>query len=117
MPSVRAASLIVSMAGYNTSVELLAARKNAIVVPRSAPREEQRLRAAMLSRLGLVRYAEADGDLAGRLAELVPQALAGPPAGEDGWASIDLRGAERVVEHLAAVASRRDATLGMGGVA
>jgi predicted glycosyltransferase len=117
MPSVRAASLIVSMAGYNTSVELLAARKNAIVVPRSAPREEQRLRAAMLSRLGLVRYAEADGDLAGRLAELVPQALAGPPAGEDGWASIDLRGAERVVEHLVEVASRRDATLGMGGVA
>lgn len=116
MPSVRAASLVVSMAGYNTSVELLAARKNAIVVPRSVPREEQRLRASMLSRLGLVRYAEADRDLSERLAELVPQALSAP-LGEDGRSSVDLRGAERVVEHLAQLMSRREVTLKIRGVA
>jgi predicted glycosyltransferase len=116
MPSVRAASLVVSMAGYNTSVELLAARKNAIVVPRSVPREEQRLRASMLARLGLVRYAEADADLAERLAELVPQALAAPLVSEGG-ASVDLRGAERVVEHLARITSCRQPTLNIRGVA
>ena len=116
MPSVRAASLVVSMAGYNTSVELLAARKNAIVVPRSVPREEQRLRASMLSKLGLVRHAEADGGLPARLAELVPQALADPPADDGRWASVDLRGAERVVEHFAQIAGRRDAIERLGGV-
>lgn len=117
MPSVRAASLVVSMAGYNTSVELLAARKNAIVVPRSVPREEQRLRASMLSKLGMLRSAEADGDLASRLAELVPQALADPQVDEKIWASVDLRGAESVVEHLAEVVSRREAALDVRGVA
>ncbi len=117
MPSVRAASLVVSMAGYNTSVELLAARKNAIVVPRSVPREEQRLRASMLSRLGLVRYAEADGDLADRLAELVPQALMAPPPEDRSWTAVDLHGAERVVEHLGQIVSGREAVPGVRGVA
>ncbi len=117
MPSVRAASLVVSMAGYNTSVELLAARKNAIMVPRSVPREEQRLRAAMLSRLGLVRHAEADGELAGRLAELVPQALAAPLPQQARSDLVDLHGAERVVEHLAQAVSRREAARNFRGVA
>ncbi len=117
MPSVRAASLVVSMAGYNTSVELLAARKNAIVVPRSVPREEQRLRASMLSALGLVRCAEATDDLADRLAELVPLALSAPSADDGNWASVDLRGAERVVEHLVEVVNRHEAALSVRGVA
>jgi predicted glycosyltransferase len=117
MSSMRAASLVVSMSGYNTSVELLAARKNAIVVPRSVPREEQRLRASMLSKLGLVRYAEAEGDLAGRLAELVRQALAAPLEIPAIGASIDLHGAERVVEHLRAIVRRSGTPLKIRGVA
>lgn len=117
MPSVRAASLVVSMAGYNTSVELLAARKSAIVVPRSMPREEQRLRASLLSKLGLVRCVEPAGDLAERLAELVPQALSAPPADDGSWASVDLRGAERVVEHLVRTVSCRKPALSVQGVA
>jgi predicted glycosyltransferase len=117
MPSVRAASLIVSMAGYNTSVELLAARKKAILVPRSVPREEQRLRALMLSRLGLMHCVEADSGLASRLAELIPQVLQMPPAGEGSWTSVDLRGAERVVEHMAQIVSCREGALTVRGVA
>jgi predicted glycosyltransferase len=111
MPSVRAASLVVSMAGYNTSVELLAARKRAIVVPRSVPREEQLLRASMLSKLGLVRCLEPQGDLAGRLAEIVPQALGAAPPDDALWAAVDLRGAERVVEQLAQRRSRLERPL------
>lgn len=100
VPSIRGAALVVSMAGYNTSVELLAARKKAILVPRSVPREEQRLRAGMLAKLGLVSYAEAGPDLADSLASLVPQVLAAPPIPEQAWSSVDLQGAERVVSHL-----------------
>lgn len=111
MPSVRAAALVVSMAGYNTSVELLAARKRAIVIPRSVPREEQRLRASLLSKLGLVRCLEPQEDLVERLAELVPQALSAPPVDDELWASVDLRGAERVVEHLAQSLRRREPLL------
>jgi predicted glycosyltransferase len=117
MPSVGAASLVVCMAGYNTSVELLAARKNAIVVPRSVPREEQRLRASMLARLGLVRYAEADGALAGTLAELVPQALAAPLGQALPGAAVDLRGAERIVEHFIRVSRRAEPAASAVGVA
>jgi predicted glycosyltransferase len=103
MPSIRAASLVVSMAGYNTSVELLAARKKAILVPRGSPREEQKLRAAQLARRGLASCVEADGELPGRLAVLVPQMLAAKPAGEAVWDSVNLRGADRVAEYLASV--------------
>ena len=117
MPSVRAAALVVAMAGYNTSVELLAARKNAILVPRSAPREEQRVRAQMLARLGLVSYVEADAELPARLAELVPLALSAPRVYEESATPIDLHGAERVVEHLAQVTRRHETGLAVRGVA
>ncbi len=40
---------VVSMAGYNTVVELLAANTQALLVPRCAPRLEQHLRAVRLS--------------------------------------------------------------------
>ncbi|HUY84579.1 MAG TPA: glycosyltransferase [Steroidobacteraceae bacterium] len=103
MPSIRAADLIVSMAGYNTSVELLAARKKAILVPRSAPREEQRLRASLLAGLGLCTCADAGPGLARALATLVPQVLDGPPPDDAHWEAVDLRGAERIVAELSPV--------------
>ena len=92
------------MAGYNTSVELLAARKHAILVPRSAPREEQRLRARLLADLGLCTTVEPGPDLADALAALVPAALAAPPPADRLWDAVDLHGADRVVAELGAVA-------------
>lgn len=100
MPSIRSADLVVSMAGYNTSVELLAARKRAILVPRSVPREEQKLRAGILAKLGLFDALQADGNLAAALARGVPQALDAPLRPEPLWASVDLRGAERIAAEL-----------------
>ncbi len=87
--------LVVAMGGYNTSVEILAARKPAIIVPRAAPRAEQLLRTEMLERLGLVWLAEAGPDLSRRLAALLPRALTGQAPRQPHWEAIDLDGARR----------------------
>ncbi len=51
---IAAADLIVSMGGYNSICEILSYRKRAIIVPRSTPVREQRIRAEAMSRLGLL---------------------------------------------------------------
>lgn len=48
------ASALISMAGYNTSNELLATDTPALLVPREQPRAEQLIRARALAKLGLV---------------------------------------------------------------
>ncbi|AEM47169.1 Glycosyltransferase 28 domain-containing protein [Acidithiobacillus ferrivorans SS3] len=94
------ADLVVAMGGYNTTAEILAARKPAILVPRSTPRMEQWLRATMLSQLGLVWVIQPEEDLVGRLVELVPAAVAGDrPPGKQ-WDTVDLGGVHRVGEVL-----------------
>ncbi len=88
--------LVVTMAGYNSTVEVLAARMPAILVPRAAPRAEQRLRAELLANLGLVWVVRPDEDAVVKLAELLDLALSGVrPAGLD-RGLIELCGAERV---------------------
>lgn len=51
---IAGATSAVSMAGYNCVCELLAAGVRALLVPRTAPRAEQRLRAERLAQHGLV---------------------------------------------------------------
>lgn len=96
------ANLVVAMAGYNTSVEIVASGKPAILVPRAAPRAEQRMRAAMLARLGHVWSLEPGPDLDVRLAHLVEAALTGerPQLIEQ---ALDLNGVSRVGDLLTAV--------------
>ncbi len=98
--------LVVAMGGYNTSVEILAARKPAIIVPRAAPRAEQLLRTEMLERLGLVWLAEAGPDLSPRLAALLPRALTGQASRQPRWEAIDLDGARRTGDALQQLAPR-----------
>lgn len=52
---ISAASLVVSMGGYNSICEILSYRKRAIIVPRAKPVREQRIRAEALDALGLIR--------------------------------------------------------------
>ncbi|HZM25401.1 MAG TPA: glycosyltransferase [Anaerolineales bacterium] len=44
-----AADLVISMAGYNTSVEILRMRRPAIIIPRAGPSAEQRTRAKLFA--------------------------------------------------------------------
>lgn len=94
------ADLVVSMGGYNTCVEILAARKKAIIVPRAGPRAEQLMRAAMLDKLGLAWTAAPGPGLAERLAQLLPDAWADRRARPPVWEAIDLEGARRVGDLL-----------------
>src|SRR5437762_12298828 len=47
---IAAADLVVCMAGYNTLAEVLYLKKKALVIPRSGPSAEQRMRAELFAR-------------------------------------------------------------------
>jgi predicted glycosyltransferase len=51
---LRAADLVVAMAGYNTSVESLGAARRALLVPRPGPSAEQQMRARLFAERGWV---------------------------------------------------------------
>jgi predicted glycosyltransferase len=93
------ADLIVSMGGYNTSVEIIGSGKPAILVPRAAPRAEQKLRADLLARLGYVWTVAPGDDLAGRLAAQIAEFLGGARL-VPGSKRLDLDGARRVGDLL-----------------
>ena len=65
---MRAASVVVSMGGYNTLCEIVSAGSPAIIVPRAHPRLEQHIRAEAFAARGLVQMLPA--------AELSPSRLA-----------------------------------------
>ncbi len=91
-----AADLSVSMAGYNTSMNLMAAGTPALVWP-FAQNREQRLRAERLARLGGLKVL-ADEDLKPqRMAELMQAMLRGEKRPEG---LIDLAGAEKTAKWL-----------------
>ncbi len=101
---VRAADLVVSMAGYNTCAEIVANRKKAVLVPRAAPRAEQRMRARLLADMGLAVCVEPSAeDLPGQLGVAVDAALAAPPAPEALWRNLPIDGAAHVAEQVLAV--------------
>ena len=70
------AAAVVAMGGYNTFCEILSFDKPSILVPRTAPRLEQRIRASRAQALGLVRMLEQDG---GRPPEAMAEALRALP--------------------------------------
>lgn len=67
----RVADLVVSMGGYNTVTEILDARVPALIVPRVAPRLEQKIRAEALAARGLVDWLSPHDLSGGRLARAV----------------------------------------------
>lgn len=91
-----AANLSISMAGYNTCMNILAAGVPALVWP-FAQNREQRLRAERLSRLGDIRVLS-DNDLnPPRLAGLMKETLVGPARANT---RVDLGGAAKTAEWL-----------------
>ena len=65
---ISAADLVISMAGYNTSVEILRMKTPAILIPRTGPSAEQRTRARLFTEKHWVDMIDPD--------ELTPDALA-----------------------------------------
>src|SRR3546814_3266443 len=71
---------VIAMGGYNTFCEILSLNKRALIVPRTAPRMEQFIRASRAQELGLVRMLQDDGSydprvMAQALRELPKQPL------------------------------------------
>lgn len=94
------ADVVVTMAGYNSLCEVLAARKKALVVPRSGPSEEQRIRSRLFSERRLVRVLD-PADLAPeRLAREIAELLDERDEAEREWIPLD--GSERAARLLLA---------------
>jgi len=60
---VARAAGVVAMGGYNTFCEVLSLDKRALIVPRTAPRLEQHIRASRAARLGLISMLSEDATL------------------------------------------------------
>jgi predicted glycosyltransferase len=94
---ISSATAVVSMAGYNTVVEELAAATPALLVPRSAPRLEQDIRARRLEQVAPLERCPLDELDPARLAAFVERARAG-------WSrstTVDLEGAARAARSIA----------------
>jgi len=98
-----AADLVVGMAGYNTTMELLRLGTPALLVPRRGPSREQRMRASRFAEQGWISQLDPDDLAPGPLARGVLDVLCSPPVPASGPAP-DLGGLERAVTHLHAAA-------------
>jgi predicted glycosyltransferase len=97
------ADLVVSMAGYNTTAEILSVGTPALLVPRSGPSAEQQMRARLFAERGWVDWLPPQDLSAGKLGAAITRALHRP------WAPTPVRtpdlagrtaGADRLVESL-----------------
>ena len=99
----------VSQAGYNTVLDVLAARARAVLVPFAAEREtEQLLRAERLAARGVAQLVRETELSPQRLAEAIERAAARPPVP----ISIDTDGAARSARLIAAMIARDGAAPG-----
>jgi predicted glycosyltransferase len=94
-----AADLVVAMAGYNTTTEILSTGRSAVLVPRSGPSAEQQTRARLFAERGWVRWLPPRDLDAGSVAAAVAGALTAPGRRRPG-AGPDLRGREVAARYL-----------------
>ena len=90
-PLIERADVVVAMGGYNTTCELLARDKRALIVPRVHPRQEQLIRARRLEQRGLVDVLHPTGATPGALGGWLDMRGPRPAAGP-----IDLDGLHRL---------------------
>jgi predicted glycosyltransferase len=113
---IKWAGVVVSMGGYNTTVELLAARKSALIVPRVEPRVEQLIRAERLADLGLVEMIHPDDLAPGLVRSKVEKLLKRDPVPAPP-VDVDLSGASRAVDLVTIrMAEKRKIALGVRGL-
>jgi predicted glycosyltransferase len=66
-----AADLVISMAGYNSTMEILRSGKPAILIPRTGPSAEQRTRARLFSARGWIQYVDLEEATPDRLGQAI----------------------------------------------
>ena len=98
------ASAVVSMAGYNTVVEILASGVPALLVPRERPRREQTLRAERLDGVGGITVARGCDAIAA-ISDFVPRALVAPRRAAT---TVDMGGVAATVGELAGLLTPSD---------
>jgi predicted glycosyltransferase len=103
---IGSADLVVAMAGYNTTAEILGLARRAVLVPRAGPSAEQRMRASRFAERGWVRWLSPESLSAEILAKVMTEALAAPrtAAAEPP----DLGGRDRAAKHLVSVLGTQD---------
>ena len=102
---IEAADVVVGMAGYNTTAEILRIGTPAVLVPRAAPSAEQRMRARLFEERGWVHVVDPDDLSPATLADAVLDALSSEPAAE----GPDLAGLEVAVGEILSLLEADDA--------
>jgi len=102
------ADLVVGMAGYNTTAELLASGRPALLLPRCAPRREQEIRASRLAARGAARFLTAPSPLELRAA--IAAALETPTSPKN---APDLEGAAFAAARIGRLAGLHTAPLAL----
>lgn len=98
-----AADLVVAMAGYNTTAEILKVGTPALLVPRAGPSAEQSMRARLLAQRGWVHWLPPENLSVPHMTAAVLSAL---EQSRSSWvAGPDLSGLQRAVRHLDAPAA------------
>jgi predicted glycosyltransferase len=99
---IAAADLVVAMAGYNTTVEILRSGRRAILIPRPRPSAEQRMRARLFAAHGWVTMIDPDDLGVENVSQTVLKSL-GQEAGTTPAPAAMVAGVSRVVEQLLAL--------------
>jgi predicted glycosyltransferase len=105
---ISAADLVIAMAGYNTSVEILRTKTPAILIPRAGPSAEQRTRARLFSEKRWVDMIDPDELTPDNLAQRISSHLI-HPNGSKPSSLPNLSGAAVAAKHtLAVLASKKE---------
>lgn len=102
-----AADAVVSMAGYNTTMEVLASGTPAVLIPRRGPSVEQRTRARLFADRGWVQTVDPDDLSPATLGAALRTALSGGPVPAQRDRGPDLGGLGAAVTELLALADDR----------
>ena len=108
---ISAADLVIAMAGYNTSVEILRMKKPAILIPRAGPSAEQRTRARLFADQHWVDMLDPDELTPATLAQKVTDRLTQPVESSPNHRP-NLHGAAAAAKHtLAVLTSKKERAL------
>ncbi|MCM3661468.1 hypothetical protein M3148_10785 [Georgenia satyanarayanai] len=104
------AAAVVSMGGYNTVCEALALGARLLVVPRVRPRQEQLVRARLLTAVGVLDHLPPDRLDPPALEQWLARAVTAPPDGGRPGDAVDLDGLARLPHLLASLVAMKEET-------